>query len=447
MKKSILIVPFSIVIHLLIINLTLYYFTPETYLIIPGVEWFSIAWLAVAVGLNFYPTGRRENFWDNVSRYLQQVIIYILAYFTILSFFKVEFDPIYQLEVMGLLFVILTVYRWFFFYGREVYRREGGNSASVVVIGKDQNLEKIKRVFDKPEYGFRYKGYFDNLKFHDQHYLGNVNDAYDYILEEGIDQIYCMASQLERSELQDLINFADNNMKKIKIIPDNKEIFTSAMSVELYNTIPVLNLRMLPLDTEVAQITKRAFDIFFSSLVIIGVLSWLTPLLFVLIKLESRGPLFFKQLRHGYNKEPFWCYKFRSMTVNKDADSKMTTKGDKRITRIGKILRKTSIDELPQFFNVFLGDMSVVGPRPHMEAQTTLYEQSVDKYLVRHFGLPGITGLAQIRGYRGEIEKPADIINRTRMDIFYLENWSVLLDLKIIFSTIKNAVLGEDKAY
>jgi putative colanic acid biosynthesis UDP-glucose lipid carrier transferase len=192
---------------------------------------------------------------------------------------------------------------------------------------------------------------------------------------------------------------------------------------------------------------KRLFDIVFSSLVILLILSWLTPLLYILIKLESKGPLFFKQSRHGYNKKTFFCYKFRSMTVNCDADKVMNTKNDMRVTRIGKFMRKTSLDELPQFFNVFLGNMSVVGPRPHMEVHTSEYGASVDKYLVRHFAKPGVTGLAQIKGYRGEIIQPSDMVNRVRMDIFYLEKWSPLLDFKIVYATVVNAVVGEEKAY
>ena len=226
-----------------------------------------------------------------------------------------------------------------------------------------------------------------------------------------------MASKFNHNELQKLINFADNNLIRIKIIPDNKKIFSRSMSIESYGRIPVLNLRNVPLDKEYARVLKRCFDIIFSSLVIVCVLSWLTPILLVLIKLESPGPLYFKQKRHGFKRKPFMCYKFRSMRMSQDADTKMATKNDSRLTKIGKFMRKTSIDELPQFLNVFLGDMSVVGPRPHMEMHTLDYEVTVDKYLVRHFVKPGITGLAQIKGFRGEIIKKADILNRTRLDL------------------------------
>ncbi|MCL4149955.1 UNVERIFIED_CONTAM: hypothetical protein GTU68_044056, partial [Idotea baltica] len=195
------------------------------------------------------------------------------------------------------------------------------------------------------------------------------------------------------------------------------------------------------------QFVKRFFDVFLSLFVIIFVLSWLTPVLALIIKLESKGPVFFKQSRNGFNYQEFDCYKFRSMMVNQNAHLHQATKGDLRITKIGAFIRKTSIDELPQFFNVLFGDMSVVGPRPHMVSHTNMYAQRIDKFMVRHFVKPGITGLAQVSGFRGEIETDKDIINRVKFDIFYIENWSILLDSKIIYQTLMNAIKGEEKAY
>ncbi|MCL4158441.1 UNVERIFIED_CONTAM: hypothetical protein GTU68_035696, partial [Idotea baltica] len=202
-----------------------------------------------------------------------------------------------------------------------------------------------------------------------------------------------------------------------------------------------------PLEDSVNQFIKRLFDIIFSFTVIVFLLSWLTPLLAILIRIESRGPIFFKQSRNGFNYKEFDCYKFRSMTPNKNAHLYQATRGDQRVTRIGKFIRKTSIDELPQFFNVLFGDMSVVGPRPHMVSHTNMYAKKIDKFMVRHFVKPGITGLAQVSGFRGEIETDKDIINRVKYDIFYIENWSILLDIKIITQTALNAVKGEEKAY
>ncbi|GAL67504.1 glycosyltransferase [Jejuia pallidilutea] len=198
---------------------------------------------------------------------------------------------------------------------------------------------------------------------------------------------------------------------------------------------------------EYANLVKRIFDIVFSSLVIVLILSWLIPIIFILQKFDSKGPLFFKQKRDGVNKKTFMCYKFRSMTPTKDCDTKMATKNDMRVTRLGNIMRKTSIDELPQFLNVLKGDMSVVGPRPHMQLHTQQFKDFVDKYLVRHFLKPGITGLAQVKGYRGEIVNKSDIVNRVRYDIFYMEKWSLELDIYIIYLTVRNIFKGEEKAY
>jgi len=323
----------------------------------------------------------------------------------------------------------------------------GGNYVKLVVLGENTNLGKIQNVFDEPDLGYRFHGFFSDKPSINPNYLGKVVDCFLYILENDIDEIYCNASEFNAQEFKNLIGFADNNLIKFKVILDKKEMFSRAMSIELYDNIPVMNLRNVPLDTEYARVAKRIFDLIFSSFVIITILSWLSPLLYVLIKLESKGGLYFKQKRHGLKREVFWCYKFRSMVSNRDSNSKMATKNDARVTKIGNFLRKTSIDELPQFFNVFLGDMSVVGPRPHMELHTDHFESSVDKYLVRHFVKPGITGLAQTKGYRGEIENKSDIQNRVRLDIFYVEKWSLWLDISIIFNTIANFFRKEEKAY
>ena len=205
--------------------------------------------------------------------------------------------------------------------------------------------------------------------------------------------------------------------------------------------------RTIPLNDPLNLFIKRVFDVLFAAFVLVFIMSWLMPLVALLIKLESKGPIFFKQKRHGLDYEEFNCYKFRSMYVNEKADIEEATKNDLRITKIGAFLRKTSIDEMPQFLNVLIGNMSVVGPRPHMLNFTEKYANKVNKFNVRHFVKPGITGMAQTHGYRGEIEKDSDIINRIKYDIYYMENWSLLLDLKIIYLTIKNAINGEKKAY
>ena len=275
----------------------------------------------------------------------------------------------------------------------------------------------------------------------------SLDSCFKYILDNQIDKIYFSVSELSNSQINKLIGFADNNLRELKFIPDNKEDFTKKLRYEYYDYIPILSLREIPLDEPVNKIIKRAFDIVFSLLIIVFVLSWLTPIIAILIKLESKGPVFFKQYRNGFSHSEFECFKFRSMAVNDNANVVQATKNDMRITKVGKFIRKTSIDELPQFFNVFLGHMSVVGPRPHMISHTTMYSKKVDKFMVRHLVKPGITGLAQVSGFRGEIETDNDIVNRVRFDIFYVENWSLLMDIKVVIQTFVNAIKGEEKAY
>ncbi|WP_400070547.1 exopolysaccharide biosynthesis polyprenyl glycosylphosphotransferase [Zobellia russellii] len=447
-KNSDWIIPISIGVHLSIINGLLYFLTPETYTHVYYILHYNISWLLITYGLSYYTRKRKERFFTNIHKVIQLYLIYGLAYFALFGITGRIYESLeQQLFIYLIICMALTAYRVVFFWLRRKYRLWGGNSVKVVVLGRDKNLKKIRKVFDDPELGYRYMGYFDDKKSNSPTFLGSVEDCFLYILENNIDEIYCVASKFNNKELRNLIDFADNNLIRVKIIPDNKEIYSRGMFIELYETVPVLNLRRVPLDTLFARVVKRSFDLFFSSLVIITILSWLVPLMYVLIKLESPGNLYFKQKRHGFQRKTFWCYKFRSMRPSKDANSKMATKGDMRVTLVGRFIRKTSIDELPQFFNVFLGDMSVVGPRPHMELHTWDYEVNVDKYLVRHFVKPGITGLAQIKGYRGEIAEKTDILNRTKLDIFYVEKWSLQLDIKIVAHTVINAIRGEEKAY
>lgn len=448
MKKSLFIIPLSLIVHILIINVTIYVYTPETYLNVFSILYYNVAWLITTYSLHFYPTARRDGFMTNLKSFLKLFVIYGLVYFTSFVFFGIySYSTGYLFLAYLQICALLTLFRGLFYLARNIYRKRGYNSTRVVVIGRDKNLPKLKRIFDNPEYGYSYMGYFDNVKSDNNSCLGDIKSSFNYIFENNVEEVYCMASKLSKSEIQYLMKIADNSFKRIKIIPDNKELFSNTMSIELYGAVPILNLRASPLDLDYSNLVKRIFDIVFSSMVILFILSWLTPIVFVLMKIDSKGPLFFKQKRHGVNRQIFWCYKFRSMTKSKTSDTKMATKNDARVTRLGKILRKTSIDELPQFFNVLIGDMSVVGPRPHMVVHTQEYENSVDRYLVRHFIKPGITGLAQIQGCRGEILDRSDIVNRVRYDIFYMEKWSLALDIKIVYKTIFNAIKGEEKAY
>jgi putative colanic acid biosysnthesis UDP-glucose lipid carrier transferase len=195
------------------------------------------------------------------------------------------------------------------------------------------------------------------------------------------------------------------------------------------------------------QSLKRSIDVIFSLFAFVFIFSWLFPIIGIMIKLDSKGPVFFKQLRHGKNNIPFYCYKFRTMRANKEADTKQATENDPRVTPLGRFLRKTSLDELPQFFNVFMGEMSVVGPRPHAIPMNQKFCEEIDNFMYRHTVKPGITGLAQAKGYRGETRNFFDIYSRCKLDIFYVDNWSPWLDIKIMVWTFISLVEGKSKAY
>ena len=324
------------------------------------------------------------------------------------------------------------------------YRLVGGNYRNVIILGLNQKTEQLRKFFtDNPEYGYQLIKTYD---FSAREEL-EMQEVFDFVLANNIDEIYSSIAELDNDQLGSLVDFADNNLKILKFVPDNKEIYSRRLEYNYYGYLPVLSLRRIPILEPFNLFIKRSFDIMLALIIIVGLLSWLTPLLAIIIKLESKGPVFFKQKRNGLDYKEFFCYKFRSMRPNPMADLHQVTRGDQRITRVGRIIRKTSIDELPQFINVLKGEMSVVGPRPHMVSHTHMYAERIDKFMVRHFIKPGITGLAQVTGYRGEVETDEDIINRVKFDIFYLENWSMLLDLKIIVQTVYNAIRGDEKAY
>lgn len=264
---------------------------------------------------------------------------------------------------------------------------------------------------------------------------------------KNLETVLICENALGHHKFDDVMHVANRHMIRIYLIPDLKGVDLTHSTVISYNGIPIIKPMTEPLESINNRIIKRAFDIAFSLVVIIGVLSWLTPILALLIYFQDRGPVFFKQKRSGYKNQEFMCFKFRSMTVNKQADIQIATRNDLRITKLGAFLRKSSIDELPQFINVLKGEMSVCGPRPHMVSQTFLYSEEVRKYMVRHFVMPGITGWAQVMGARGEISRKEDMENRVEKDIYYIQNWSLLLDLKIIFLTVFNVFKGDKQAY
>ena len=402
----------------------------------------SIFWVLSSLYIGFYEIYRYTKILDILSKILKQYFIFLLINLAYLGYYLKEIEPFQMLKFVSFSLLIISTIKFSIYFLIKKFRvAYDGNFREVILIGKEKNIQELKNFFaENPHYGYKLVKTFDNSDI-------LIDECLKYVEEQKVDEIYGAYEDLNQTEVEKLISFADNNLKVIKFLPNKNEILSQNMNIDYYGYIPIVSLRVIPLDKTFNQLVKRIFDIIFSLIVIILVLSWLIPLMAILIKLESKGPLFFMQKRNGLNYTEFNCFKFRSMAINEEADLEQVSKNDPRITKVGAFIRKTSIDELPQFFNVFLGDMSVCGPRPHMVSHTEMYAKRVDKFMVRHLIKPGITGLAQTNGYRGEVETEADIINRVKFDIYYLENWSLLLDLKIVFFTVFNAIKGEEKAY
>lgn len=438
--------PIAYLVDICIISLLALQFDFELVDFLNFVLYIMLGWIILSTKTKFYEIYRFTKVVKIISLSIQQSFLFLLIVFSFFGIFSQLSRPSEAvLEYVFHVFVLVLLFKLSIYYLLKKYRSSfGGNFRRTVIIGKNNKTAQLQHFFDQnPDYGYQHQKTFD-LKNDKE---TEMVDCFEYIIKNDIDEIYCSIAELSNKQLNSLIDFADNNLKVLKFLPDNKEIYTKKLDYQYYDYLPILSLRTIPIEEPVNQLLKRSFDIFVALFVIIFILSWLTPIVAILIKLESKGPVFFKQKRNGLDYKEFYCYKYRSMRPNPEADLFQVRKNDERVTKIGAILRKTSLDELPQFINVLKGEMSVVGPRPHMVSHTHMYAEKIDKFMVRHFIKPGITGLAQISGFRGEVEDDNHIINRVKYDIFYLENWSLLLDLKIMFQTIFNTLKGDKRAY
>ncbi len=321
----------------------------------------------------------------------------------------------------------------------------------VVILGYNDLSKRLVNHFMLHNKSLSIEGYFEDQRQVNElsafPILGERHDCLNYAIENKVSEIYSTIPPESNPYVYEFAQQAETNMIRFKFVPDFQVFVNRNVHIDFVEDIPILSLRSEPLEDMTARIQKRAFDIVFSSLIILLVLSWLIPVMAIIIKLTSRGPVFFTQLRSGKNNKPFRCYKFRTLRINPDADIKQVSINDNRLTSIGRFLRKTNIDELPQFINVLLGDMSVVGPRPHMLKHTEDFSKISREYMIRHFIKPGVTGWAQVNGFRGEIRQEDQLRKRIEHDIWYMENWSIWLDIRIIMLTILVTFKGDNNAY
>lgn len=384
-----------------------------------------------------------DEYIDRVKAFgIRFIILFAILFILAAVFLPKGYNKGFLMEYTSIFFIVKVVV-FYFLYKLQKYRyRKGYAQQRVAILGAENSgLVLGKLLNDNPSMGYKLVGYLSNEKYQsDFATLGQLNEL--SLLSERF--------KLNMLLVTDPYYFTKDNTRKLLSICNETGVrvryillrgFWSNLNQIGRKRVPARNFEMfnpqeIPLDSLTLRIEKRIFDILFSSVIILFVFSWLFPIMAILIKLNSKGPVFFKQQRTGINNKTFWCYKFRTMTVNSESDSKQAQVNDSRITSIGGFMRKTNIDELPQFFNVFFGQMSVVGPRPHMLKHTQQYSELIRHYKVRHFVKPGITGWAQVNGFRGLTDELWKMEKRVEYDMGYLEKWNLLWDLKIIFLTM-----------
>jgi putative colanic acid biosynthesis UDP-glucose lipid carrier transferase len=347
--------------------------------------------------------------------------------------------------------MMLIVNRFIYLGIYQYFRNWENHAKKVLIIGYNKVAKKLASHLEGEGLNTQIVGYCEeqNNVTELSHYpiLGSVADTMLTSKKHHVNEIFSTISPEQAPVIYKLMQQADQECIRFKLIPDLSYFINRPVHIEYYDDIPVLSLRNEPLDEVICRFKKRAFDIAVSAFVILFILSWLIPLLSILIWLDSGGHVFFIQSRSGKNNRVFSCIKFRSMRKNNYADTRQASKDDARFTRIGKFLRRSNLDEFPQFFNVFMGDMSIVGPRPHMLSHTEEYSKLIGQYMVRQFLKPGITGWAQVKGFRGETKTVFQMAQRVEHDIWYMENWSLWLDVRILFLTLLETFKGSKNAF
>ena len=362
------------------------------------------------------------------------------------------FSSVYLLFIT-VLFICVSGFRMFIRMLVKASRTSGKNLRYVVFVGSsDINRRLLHELLDDPAWGYRTYGYFDYsrnaLMPRSCPYLGTPDDAPVYLAAHpDIHYLYCSLPSENNDQISRLINYCENHLVHFYIVPYLHKFIHHRIYFNLQGDVPYISLRPDPLSRPENRMLKRAFDIVFSLAFLCTVFPFVYLIVAAITKITMPGPVFFRQKRNGLNDREFYVYKFRSMKVNDQADTLQATRDDPRKTKWGNFMRKTNIDELPQFINVLLGDMSIVGPRPHMLKHTEEYSKLIDKYMMRHFVRPGITGWSQVNGFRGETKELKDMEQRIHGDIWYIEHWSFWLDISIIYMTVANVFKGEKNAY
>jgi len=409
-------------------------------------------WIVLSFFLRAYAIKVIMKFEYYIKRTIQVYLVWIICVLVYLFFLRAfELSRLFIIATTLGFGLALLMNRFLYLGIKNFFKSNHNLTKKVLILGYNDTAKKLATYFEEDGMNTELVGYIeDNSKINElSHYpvLADLERTLQVAKELDVQEIFSTITPEQNKDIYSLMYQAEKECIRFKIVPNLSVFITRDVHIEYFGDLPILSLRSEPLDDVGNRIKKRILDISVSLFVIIFFLSWMVPLFALLIYIESGESVFFRQMRTGRNKKPFACLKFRSMKSNKDADLKQATQNDARITKLGRFIRKTSLDEFPQFINVFKGEMSLVGPRPHMLKHTTDYSKIVDDYMVRQFLKPGITGWAQINGYRGEITNPEQIKMRVDKDLWYLENWNLWLDIQILFLTVYYILRGDKNAF
>ncbi|MBD8083260.1 exopolysaccharide biosynthesis polyprenyl glycosylphosphotransferase [Chryseobacterium sp. GCR10] len=397
-------------------------------------------WLLLSGRTKIYNIPRNLTYTLFTERIIAQFVLFVIGLVLIR---KVSNNQFFRSELAWLslyLFVFVMISKSVIYFGIKYLRSRGVNNRNIMFLEENTSTEVLKNFLEeRRDYGYRIFDYSQSFSPHSMTLFWK---------EKGIHTVFIPTqNSIDKKTEEEIFSLAEENKVNVTMVPSISQNEFFLYDLEYIKTQPVLKQTKYPLDYFSNLILKRTFDIVFSVFVLLFICSWMFPLIAILIKLSSKGPVFFIQKRYGFHEKVFCCLKFRTMVVNDDSSTKTTEKNDIRITKIGKLLRKSSLDELPQFINVLKGEMSVVGPRPHMLAVDNHYKQKIGRYSLRSLVNPGITGLAQVNGLRGDDGNvEVEMNKRVLADAFYVRNWSFVLDLVIILKTVFLVCTGDKKA-
>ncbi|MCZ7601745.1 MAG: exopolysaccharide biosynthesis polyprenyl glycosylphosphotransferase [Melioribacteraceae bacterium] len=409
----------------------------------------NIIWYTTSAITSTYYDATYRSFSDQFFSLGKNIIIEIV--FAILYLFFVKenlFTRNFVFYFSTLLIILIYSKEYLVWKFVDSERRKGKNLRNLIVVGvNDFSLQFVEEIELRSEFGYKFIGFIDE-SLADRNVLGRLSDLEKIITDNKITDVIYSGSLDDQQIFENVVKICDKNVVKLTILPQIKQFFNSNIEMNFLGNFPVLTFRSNKLEQFQWRFLKRIFDIIFSILALILILWWVYLIIGLVIKFTSKGKVLFNQERIGRGERTFLCYKFRTMRGMDSFGKNALVDDSNRITPIGKILRKYSLDELPQFINVLKGDMSIVGPRPHAVNYNNLYSDMVEEIKLRHRVKPGITGWAQVHGLRGDVFDFEENKNRTKkridFDNWYIENWSVKLDIKIIIETVWQIISGRN---